>query len=235
MPVTKIIHLKEDEAVVEIVRHHPPVYIPKIAAALVLFAAPFFFMLPLFGFRPFGVPVGLAVFFLLIFAGCYYAIRTFIIWYWNVFIITNFRVVDVDQVGFFNRTVTEAAYDKVQDVSYQVKGFWATLFGYGTVVVQTAGAVVNLELPYAHDPKEVHHLITETMGEFRRHGEGSSNPGRAQGLLNAAAEMSGPEARAFVVELQEAVGKRTEENERVRSEALEEFMTVDEEVLDEKK
>jgi len=207
MPIVDIVRMKEGEKVVAVVRHYPLVYVPKAATALVLVSAPFFFMIPLFALRPLGFPLGLVVFGLTVFFGLYLALRTFTVWYWNAFVITNYRVVDVDQRGLFDRVVSEAAYDKVQDVSYHVKGLWGTMLRYGTIIVQTAGATTNLELSHVRAPKDVHHLITELMAAY-----GAQPPlersERVSQLLEAAADLNDAEARAFLTEIQGAVSDK---------------------------
>jgi len=209
MSILKIVRLKEKEQVVAIVRHSPIVYVLKVVLALALVSAPFFFMIPLFALKPWGAPVGLVIFGISVFLGAFFAVRILVIWYWNAFIITDVRVVDVDQRGLFDRVVSEATYDKVQDVSYHVKGFWGTILNYGTIIVQTAGAATNLELYFVRDPKEVHHLITVTMSAYRV-GSPTDRNEKVSALLEAAANLSDAEARAFLTELKTAVEDKPE-------------------------
>lgn len=215
MRIDRIIKFKEGERVIALIRHFPLVYLPKFLGVALLVAAPFFFMLPLFSFRPFGWPFGLATFWLLLFCGSYLGLRLLVIWYGNALIVTNRRVVDVNRSGLFDREVTEAGFDKIQDVVYQVKGLRATLFGYGTVVIQTAGAVSSIEMPYVRRPRDVHHLITEAM-------DGTAAGGRSlgNGLVDAAAGLSSAEARAFVVGLQQAVRRDDGKSSGASAQAL---------------
>jgi len=204
MNVTAVIRLKDQEKVVAVVRRFPLVYAPRLAVAFLLVSAPFFFMVPLFGLR--WRWLGVAVFVLSVLVGMYLALRCFVVWFWNAFIITSLRIVDIDQRGLFDRTVSEAVYDKIQDVSYRVKGFWQTIFGFGTLFVQTAGAQATLELDGVHRPKDVHHVISETMARNLAMDE-NGRSARVTNLLDAASGLSDVEARAFLVELQEAVGR----------------------------
>jgi membrane protein YdbS with pleckstrin-like domain len=201
MNVAKIVKLKDDERVLRVVRNHWIVYLPGWAGGFLLMATAFFLMMPLFTSGTGGV----VAFALLNAIGLLVAVRTLVVWHWNAFVVTSHRVVDVDQRGFFSRTVSEATYDKVQDVSYAIKGVLGTLLRYGTVELQTAGTSVNLELPHVHDPKDVHHLITESMSALRERSNGGARNEKIAALLEAAAELNDSEARAFVVALQEAV------------------------------
>lgn len=63
----------------------------------------------------------------------------FVDYYLDVYILTDERIVDIQQVGFFRREIAELHLREVQDVSAQVKGFFPTLFHYGDILIQTAG------------------------------------------------------------------------------------------------
>ncbi|KPJ85598.1 hypothetical protein AMJ57_02455 [Parcubacteria bacterium SG8_24] len=227
MNVSKVTRLKEDERVLLIVRHLWVVYILRALLAALLIGAPFFFMIPLMSLETWG----LVSFSVSVIAGAVFAVRLLWIWYWNAFVITTYRIVDIDQHGFFDRVVSEAPYEKIQDVSYGIRGVWGTLFRYGTVVVQTAGANTNLELPFVKHPKDVQHLITSTAASFRARSNGGARSEKVADLLDAASDLTDAEARAFLVAVQEAVsGSKSEfgvREIREREEALEEFLGED--------
>lgn len=155
--IVKKINLKPGEEVVRVVRHYVFVLWPKLLAVFLFLTLPFFFLFPLFKLGFWGV-----LFFLfLILFGLFYGLRTLIIWYYNAFIITNQRIIDIDQRGFFERVVSEASYEKVQDVSYRIKGVWQTFLHYGAVRIQTAGASVELEIRNVKNPEKIQELISE--------------------------------------------------------------------------
>jgi len=142
----KKINLGADEKIQAILHHHPITYLKQfiIAALLILLA---FFMM--FYFLSLG-RIGAALFLALLVTGIFYGSREFFIWYNNVFIITNERVVDTDQKGFFHKTVSEIGYDKINDISYSVHGFVQTIFKLGTIKIQATGATLilrNLKQP----------------------------------------------------------------------------------------
>ncbi|MEY4744451.1 MAG: hypothetical protein RL272_396 [Candidatus Parcubacteria bacterium] len=206
MNVPKIVRLKDDEKVLRVVRNYWIVYAPSWALGFLCIAAAFFFMLPLFKLGWFG----LGAFCALNAAGLLIAARTYMVWRWNAFVVTTHRVVDVDQRGFFSRTVSEATFDKIQDVSYAIKGVLGTLLRFGTIELQTAGNSTNLELQDVRDPKELHHLITESMASHKDKANGGARSEKIAALLDAASEFNDSEARAFVVALQEAIASGKE-------------------------
>jgi membrane protein YdbS with pleckstrin-like domain len=203
MNVARVIKLRDGESVSAVIRNHWLVHAGNFLLSFLLIALPFFLMVPLFRFGW----LGMAVFVSMALAGLIVGWRTAFVWYWNAFIITSDRVIDIDQRGFFERVVSEASYDKVQDVSYKVKGIMGTILNVGSVTVQTAGTNSDLELNDVHEPQEAQHLITRKMEAYR----GDQSRGeRAQGLVAAAAEMTDAEARAFVTELQVAMAQERE-------------------------
>lgn len=104
----------------------------------------------------------------------------FLIWidyYFDVWIITNKRVVNVDQNGLFNREVSEVELEKIQDITTDVKGIIPTFLNYGDVYIQTAGKTERFDFADVPDPygikdivmnlqKEKHNAETSEFGEI---------------------------------------------------------------------
>ncbi len=86
---------------------------------------------------------------------------TFWIWRRNKIIITNQHIVDIDQIGLFNQTVSTLRLEEIQDISASIKGPVQTFFQYGTVVIQTAGERANFVFDYVPNPYEIEHYILE--------------------------------------------------------------------------
>lgn len=147
--------LREGEVVIQVVRRSPYAMIGRLIIILVFLCAPFFFLVPLFHLATWGVWlfVGLIVF------GCGFALRTGLLYVFNALVITTERVLDLDQRGVFQRTVSDASYARIQDVSFSVKGIWQTLFHYGTLTIETAGSSTHIVVPGVHHPEAVHDAI----------------------------------------------------------------------------
>lgn len=67
----------------------------------------------------------------------------FVSFYLDVYIVTNRRIVDIKQNGFFNREISELHLQQVQDVNARVRGFFQTVLHFGNVYVQTAAEREN--------------------------------------------------------------------------------------------
>ncbi|HRF28892.1 MAG TPA: PH domain-containing protein [Candidatus Saccharibacteria bacterium] len=61
----------------------------------------------------------------------------FMMWYFTVYIVTNERLRQVTQKGFFGKDVVELRLSKIQNISYNIPGFSGEILGYGTIVIQT--------------------------------------------------------------------------------------------------
>jgi len=72
--------------------------------------------------------------------------------YLDVYIVTDKRLVDIHQEGLFNRNLSAVDLVDVEDVKADVKGFLATYFNFGTVNVQTAGELQNIQFTDVPEP-----------------------------------------------------------------------------------
>jgi hypothetical protein len=86
----------------------------------------------------------------------------FIFWtdfYLDIWIITDKRIIDIEQQGLFSRTTSALRHDNIQDSTISEGGLVASLLGFGTVKVQSAAADVQIVIPYAKSPRKVKELI----------------------------------------------------------------------------
>lgn len=59
-------------------------------------------------------------------------------YYLDVWLITNHRVIDIEQRGLFIRRVSTFRFDQIQDITAEVPGVLATFIDFGTVKIRTA-------------------------------------------------------------------------------------------------
>jgi Bacterial PH domain len=77
------------------------------------------------------------------------------IYTYNVLIFTNLHLIEVEQNGIFGRVISQVSFDREQDISGNRTGFFATVFNYGSVTVQSAGENVYFVFRYAPNPEAV--------------------------------------------------------------------------------
>ncbi len=63
----------------------------------------------------------------------------FLDWYFNIYVITNERILDFDFNAFAYHKISEASLANIVDATQETIGFFPMLFNYGDVYVQTAG------------------------------------------------------------------------------------------------
>lgn len=85
----------------------------------------------------------------------------FVLYYLNLHIITDIRIVDIDQEGLFSHVVSELHLDKIEDVTSQTNGVLANVFDYGTVLIQTAGATERFEFKNVPNPAILTKIILD--------------------------------------------------------------------------
>lgn len=81
----------------------------------------------------------------------------YMLWYFSIYIVTNQRIRQISQKGFFKKTVVDLGLDKIQSISYGVPGLIAGIFGYGTILIQTG--VGDLVISQVGKPAEIYEKL----------------------------------------------------------------------------
>lgn len=85
----------------------------------------------------------------------------FMMWYFTVYIVTNQRIRQITQKGFFGKNVVELKLSKIQNISYNIPGFSGEIFKYGTIVVQTY--VGDLVIHNAEHPDKIYNKLQDAV------------------------------------------------------------------------
>ena len=104
-----------------------------------------------------------------------FAFYKFIFWYFNVYLVTNERIVDFDFKGILHKETAYANLSQIQDVAPKIIGFFHTLFHFGDVFIQTAASKPEFEFHAVENPdlvaKEILEQVrleeTEAPGEIK--------------------------------------------------------------------
>ncbi len=92
-----------------------------------------------------------------------YAFLIWIDYYFDVWIITNERVINIEQKGLFVRSVSELKFSRIQDVTSEVRGMIPTILNFGDVRVQTASEEDVFLFRQVPDPYHVKDVIMERL------------------------------------------------------------------------
>lgn len=148
---------EEDEEVLIVLRAHPLVQIGWILSTIFFLFLPFIGLLALFFFQPVGLPFSLitaTVAFLvwaLLILGV--AFQQFLHWYFNLYILTDRRIVDIDFFGLFHRRISQTHLTNVQDITFSKAGILQNFLDFGDMELQTAGTLANFEFRNIPDPE----------------------------------------------------------------------------------
>lgn len=91
----------------------------------------------------------------------------FMIWYFSVYIVTDQRIRQISQEGLFKKNVIDLPLNKVQSVNYIIPGFWADIFKFGVLNIQTI--VGDLTIKNVEKPEETYDRLQNALnlGEER--------------------------------------------------------------------
>ncbi len=156
----KFVNSDADEKMILILRAHPITNLPWLVAAFVMIIAPSFLsVFPFFAALPSGYQTIIILVWYLLTSS--FVLEKFLNWFFNVNLITDERIFDVDFVNLMYREITEADLDQVQDVTVEIAGAAGTLFGYGNVLIQTAAEEPRIEFNSIPNPDRVAKILRE--------------------------------------------------------------------------
>ncbi len=155
-------------------RRHPIVFLGPLFVFLILATVPLFAKWTLFSDKMPALSHPLAQTGLILLIATYYLgiwvffFSQFTDYYLDINIVTNDRIIDINQKGLFGRSISELDLTRVQDVHSEVKGIIPTMLGYGTVVVQTAANEENFIFDQVPNPGKIRQRILELAALDRK-------------------------------------------------------------------
>ena len=164
---------KPNEYVLMFLRRHWVAVLKIIVINACLAAMPIIFYIGLATYSDFFEREEIVAIFTLMVSVMYlfiilYAFANFVDYYLDTWIVTNQRIINIEQKGLFARIISEKDLGKMQDITSEVEGFWATLLDYGDVHIQTAGEqerFVFRQVPFAD---EVARRISNLVKDYKK-------------------------------------------------------------------
>ncbi len=93
-------------------------------------------------------------------------LKSLILWHFSFYMVTNQRLRQVRQKGIFTKTVVDLDLDRIQSTSFGVHGVFATMFNYGTILVQTGAG--DLILSAVSKPESVYNELENAVHNERK-------------------------------------------------------------------
>ncbi len=157
----------EGEEIILILRRHPITNLSWVIAILIMFFAPLtlkFF--PLFESFPPRYQFVFTLFWYLITLAFF--LESFLSWYFNVYIVTDERILDFDFHSLIYKEISDAEIEAIQDVTIRQGGLLATFFNYGTIFIQTAAEKPQFEFESVPHPDKIAKVLQQLRLEEKQ-------------------------------------------------------------------
>lgn len=149
---------RSDENVIAVWQRHPWSYL-KAAITLLLFSLIPWLIYLLFSFTKVFT---FATFIILMIAFLWLLLIWFL-WRNNLVILTNQRIMHIEMANPIAKKVTEVPLKNIQHISFENRGLISTIFGFGNILLQTAGSSAqDIILKNLADPYDIQQLISKT-------------------------------------------------------------------------
>lgn len=94
-------------------------------------------------------------------------LSAFVAWtkyYLDLWVITDRRIIAVEQEDFFHRNVAIFRLERLQDIEFSIRGIIQTFFNFGIISAQTAGPMdANFKSNYMPNPDQLQATIQQAM------------------------------------------------------------------------
>lgn len=174
MNLDEIIHRKPDEKVIYFLRRHWIIYAFDLLLISLLLVVPFVVYYAVANWWPQLLTGPVSRPLLILTGGAYllliwlFLLSSFVDFYLDAWIVTDWRVLNIEQKGLFSRVVSELDLAKIQDVTSEVEGFFPYIFNFGDVHIQTAGEVERFVFEQIWRPHEVRKSLLNLVETNRR-------------------------------------------------------------------
>lgn len=138
----KKIWLKKEEVPILVIRSSLLNWFWPLVFSAALLVGAFFLMYFLWQYDWWGV----LVFALMVFSAAVIFCRALYEHYFTCWVLTNLRLIDLYQRGFFRRETSEAIYNKLKDIFAKKSGLVSSLFNLGDLHVSLSDSRVMLAL-----------------------------------------------------------------------------------------
>jgi len=94
----------------------------------------------------------------------------------DMYVVTNNRVIGLEQIAFLNRAVTECNLWQIQEVNSKAKWLFANIFNYWTLSIQTAGSKTTLKMEFCPDVMQTSRKVLNIVDNYRDEKNLKENP-----------------------------------------------------------
>lgn len=177
MNIQKLFKQKGYEKVEYVVRRHWITFLPVIVFFIILLAIPlglYWLILNTLNEvlqNPVYYTAGLLLASVYYLSVVLFFYTYFVAFHLDLWIVTNDRLLDVQQKTLFARTVSEVDLYQIQDASSEIHGIFPSIFNYGNIILQTASAVPKFTFRNVANPNELRQAILTLSSEDKKYHE----------------------------------------------------------------
>jgi hypothetical protein len=156
----KFVNSDSEEKVITLLRRHPITNLPWVILVFFMLIAPSLStLIPFFDKLSSGYQIILTLIWYLITIA--FTLEKFLDWFFNVNLITDERILDVNFFNLMYREITEAELEEIQEVTVRPTGGIESFFEYGDVMIQTAAEIPRLVFEKVPYPEKVAKTLRE--------------------------------------------------------------------------
>lgn len=155
------------EQIILVLRKHPITQVPWVIGSIIFAFLPMLFVsIGFLSFLPPNFQFAGGVFWYMLLTG--FILEKSLQWFFNVYIITDERIIDVDFVSLIYKNISSAKIEKIEDVTATTGGAIQSVVNFGTIKIQTAAEKNEFEFEEVPQPAKVARLLNELILEEER-------------------------------------------------------------------
>jgi Ca2+/Na+ antiporter len=158
MKELKGIKFNEGEKAQRVVRHHHIIVAPHLVISFLILVLDFFMMFYLFLQGTWGI----ILFFAVMVVVAFYVFRLFFLYNKNKFVITDERIIDVEQSSFFEKFINEVKYDDISEVIVK-RSLIGKIFKFGNLIIKQKNDIAPYEMYKIPNVENVKKLIEDNL------------------------------------------------------------------------
>jgi len=167
--LVRLENLRENEKILLVIRRHWIAFV-YLSGYVIFFLASALFAIYLHSTTLSSIVPGNLFWVAIICYSMFFAIFIYVQWLNNeldLFIVTNERIIGLDQISLLDRAVSECSLDRVQEINPQTKGLLSNLLNFGRLTVHTASEFSHFDMPLAPDPLENARRILNICQDYK--------------------------------------------------------------------
>jgi membrane protein YdbS with pleckstrin-like domain len=162
-----------DEKILYLLRRSHITNIGWVILVGILIAAPLFFTPYLWNLQIDGHALLSPIYITILLASWYLMVTGFTLfkffnWFFNVYLITNKKIVDFDFYGLTYKNIADTTLSNVEDVTAKISGPINMVFNIGDVFVQTAAENREFDFAQIDDPGRVRDIISDLIADIKK-------------------------------------------------------------------